>query len=763
VAFQRSRILSYGLTTAVAVLALASAVLTPSAAAATNAGQLYSFGDNQSGQLGTVPDNGTTSANPSPGLVAVPGTNAPVTEVAVGGSHTLALTSAGALYSFGGNAEGQLGSMTNLGTSSPNTTPEPVSLPSATGAVVQAAAGSDFSLAVTSTGQLYSFGDNFYGELGNGNNNGNASANWMPTLVTLPGATGPPVRVSAGQYHSLVLTSSGQVFAFGLNSHGELGNTNGNNTQNANPTPALVTLPGATGPPAQVAAGTGFSLVLTSTGQLYTFGENSNGQLGNSDHIGTSTANPSPSLIALPGATGAPVQIAAGTDHSLVVTSSGQVYAFGDDTFGECGPSANGSSTNPTPTLVPLPAGSGPAIGVAAGDGYSLVLTALGQVYAFGNNRFGELGVGTNAGTATANANPEQVTLPGGATFDTIAAGGQAQHALVTIADLAVGSAALPGGTVGAPYAGSPQTSGGTPPYRWSATGLPPGLSIDPTTGSLSGVPSAAGAYQPVFTIVDGDGIIASGPVALAILPAVVSPPRIVSSGVSVSGAAAMFSIRCIGAPGQSCAEHVVGTATERRQGHKVLAVIASKRTGTKPPRPKTARVTVARGSFTLAGGQSRQIRIALNGTGKALLQSFYQVPVSVSFSGTTSVTQAVKFAYRRLAAGTTYTWYFNNVATRVGQLSAVRLPAHAHVVVTCSGAGCTFASRAVAVHGKRTVALTPVFANAQLPQGSAIEIVITAPNSVGVVIRYTMNHDQPPTQTKLCEPPGVPRPTRCA
>jgi hypothetical protein len=40
---------------------------------------------------------------------------------------------------------------------------------------------------------------------------------------------------------------------------------------------------------------------------------------------------------------------------------------------------------------------------------------------------------------------------------------------------------------------------------------------------------------------------------------------------------------------------------------------------------------------------------------------------------------------------------------------------------------------------------------------------VITAPNSVGVVIRYTMNHDQPPTQTKLCEPPGVPRPTRCA
>jgi alpha-tubulin suppressor-like RCC1 family protein len=753
---------SYRFTSAVVAVALVGSGLTASAAAAA-AGQLYSFGDNQSGQLGTVPNNGTTDANPAPALVTIPGTGAPVTEVAVGGSHTLALTSDGQLYSFGGNSEGQLGSMSNLGTTNPNTTPEPVSLPSATGGVTQVAAGSDFSLTVTATGQLYSFGDNFYGELGNTTNNGNASANWMPTLVTLPGATGPPVQVAAGQFHSLALTASGQVFAFGLNSHGELGNATGNNTQNANPTPTLVTLPGATGPPVQIAAGTGFSLVLTSTGQLFTFGENSNGQLGNSNHIGTTTANPSPSLIALPGATGAPVQIAAGTDHSLVVTSSGQVFAFGDDTFGECGPSGNGTATNPTPTLVPLPAGSGPAVGVAAGDGYSLVLTALGQVYTFGTNRFGELGVGANAGTATANANPQPVGLPGGTTVDSIAKGGQAQHALVTIADLAVGGAALPAGTVGAPYSGSPQISGGTPPYRWSASGLPPGLSIDPVTGSLSGVPTTAGAYQPEFTVVDGDGIVASGSAALAIVPAVVAAPRMVSGGVSVSGSQAVFSIACVGTPGQSCTEHLVGTAIERRQGHKILAVIARKRTGSKPPRTKTARVTVVRGSFTVPAGQSRQVRVRLNGAGRDLLQSFYEVPVTVAFTGTTSATETVKFAYRRLAAGVTYTWFFNNVATRVGQLSAVRLPAHADVVVTCTGAGCPFGQRAVPAHGKRTVALTPLFANAELPPGSTIEILITAPNSVGVVVRYAMNHDQPPTQTKLCQPPGSSRPTRCA
>ena len=101
------------------------------------------------------------------------------------------MTSTGQLYAFGANDFGQLGSATNNGTGNPNPTPTLVSLPGATGPVTAIAAGADHSLAVTSTGQLYAFGNNSYGQLGNATNNGNAKPNPTPTLVSLPGATGP--------------------------------------------------------------------------------------------------------------------------------------------------------------------------------------------------------------------------------------------------------------------------------------------------------------------------------------------------------------------------------------------------------------------------------------------------------------------------------------------------------------------------------------------------------------------------------------------
>ena len=76
-----------------------------------------------------------------------------------------------------------------------------MSLPDATGPVVRAAAGFDFSLVVTSTGQLYAFGENKYGQLGNSANTGSYTANPTPTLVALPG--GGSVDTPPSHSHSL--------------------------------------------------------------------------------------------------------------------------------------------------------------------------------------------------------------------------------------------------------------------------------------------------------------------------------------------------------------------------------------------------------------------------------------------------------------------------------------------------------------------------------------------------------------------------------
>ena len=81
--------------------------------------------------------------------------------------------------------------------------------------------------------------------------------------------------------------------------------------------------------------------MVTASGQLYAFGLNYYGQLGSSTDSGTNNPDPSPTLVTLPGEIGPVTQVAAGDDYSLAVTASGQLYAFGFNYYGQLGRSAN--------------------------------------------------------------------------------------------------------------------------------------------------------------------------------------------------------------------------------------------------------------------------------------------------------------------------------------------------------------------------------------------------------------------------------------
>jgi hypothetical protein len=432
--------------------------------------------------------------------------------------------SAGQLYGFGYNFYGELGVATNTDTNEPNPTPALATLPGEVGQVTQVAAGEDHSLAVTSSGQLYAFGENNLGQLGNATNNKTGEPNPTPTLVKLPGAGEPFTDVAAGAFFSLAVTSSGRLYAFGENQDGQLGNATNDETNEPNPTPTLVTLPGEVGHVTQVAAGNEHSLVVTSSGQLYAFGENYYGQLGNPTNNKTVKPNPAPALVTLPGEVGQVTQVAAGNEFSLVVTSSGQLYAFGENQYGQLGNATNNNTfkPNPTPTLVTVP---GKVVQVAAGESDSLAVTSSGQLYAFGENNLGQLGNATNDNTFKPNPTPTLVTLPSGATVDTLARGPMAEHTLVVIADLAVATGSLPDGSLGTAYSAQVQASGGLPPYEWSASALPPGLSISQASGAISGTPTAAGSYTAAVTVTDSDGIEASAPLVIAIAPAPAPAP----------------------------------------------------------------------------------------------------------------------------------------------------------------------------------------------------------------------------------------------
>ncbi len=422
---------------AVSVLLALAGASSPAAAAPGAPGQIFAFGDNDYGQLGSPLYDESPVGNPTPALVALPAASGQVTQVAAGSEFSLALTSTGQLYAFGNNEFGQLGSAANAGSPEQESNPVPalVALPGASGPVTQIAAGELHSLALTSTGQLYAFGSNEYGQLGTEVNSGTITPNPVPALVALPAASGPVVQIAAGGAHSLALTSTGQLYAFGENDLGQLGNEVNNKSPKPNPTPTIVTLPpSATGSVTQIAAGSEFSLALTSTGQLYGFGMNSGGQLGNATNVGIAEPNPTPTPVVFPEAAGAVTQIAGGGEHSLALTATGQLYDFGSNKYGQLGTEFNSGTEkpNPTPAPVALPGTVGSVTQIAAGWQHSLVVTSSGQLYAFGRNQHGQLGSEVNFAPNSTNPNPTPmlVALPAGTTVETIAKGPDALHTL---------------------------------------------------------------------------------------------------------------------------------------------------------------------------------------------------------------------------------------------------------------------------------------------------------------------------------------------
>ncbi|WP_018220297.1 RCC1 domain-containing protein [Salinispora pacifica] len=367
----------------------AAAQDTPSLSVASDT--VLAWGQNNQGELG----DGTSTDRTAPVAVNLPaGTT--ITAISAVGDFSLAFTSTGGVLAWGSNSSGQLGD----GTTTNRTTPVAVSLP--VGAEVTAiVAGDDHSLALTSTGAVLAWGQNDQGELGDGTMTNRTT----PVAVSLP--VGAEVTaIAGGNNHSLALTSTGTILAWGSNFGGQLGD----GTIIDRSTPVDVNLPvGVT--ITAIAAHGDHSLALTSTGAVLAWGVNSSGQLGD----GTTTNRTTPVAVSLP--VGAEVTaIAGGSDHSLALTSTGAVLAWGQNDQGELGDGTMIDRT--TPVAVSLPAG--PTVtAITGGNHHSLAVTSTGTVLAWGENVSGQLGDGTTTNSST----PVNVDLPPATTITTVAAG----------------------------------------------------------------------------------------------------------------------------------------------------------------------------------------------------------------------------------------------------------------------------------------------------------------------------------------------------
>jgi alpha-tubulin suppressor-like RCC1 family protein len=506
----------------VAVLAVATigAAVGAGAAPAGAAGAsiLEAWGYNAFGQLG----NGTTTNAMTPGPVSLP-PGVTVTAAAAGGEHSLAIGSDGKTYSWGQNGYGQLGN----GTTTNSSTPVAVALPVGVHAV-KIAAGLDDSVALGSDGKVYAWGDDSFLELGDGSG---VAYSTTPVVVALP--TGTVVTsISAGQFHNVALASTGVVYGWGYDGYGQLGD--GRRTTPA--TPVVASMPtGVLG--TAVAAGGYHTVVAGSDGNVYAYGYNNDGQLG----LGTKTLHARPSAVLLPAGVSA-VSVAAGLYHSVMVGSDGKVYAWGDNSYGQLGDGTLVTETAPVVSgLTATPTA------ISAGEYFTSALLPGGAIDSWGQNGFGQLGTGT-----TANAtSPTPVHLPPNATFTGLASNSMSSHSLAIAVPSQATTTTTLSSSVAAPTYGQTVTvtanvvgsdGGGTVAFRDGAGVLAGcGAVVLTSTGSSFQATCSTGGLavgsHPVTATYSGDG--ASGSSSTVALAVAVSPATLsvtASSGASTYG-----------------------------------------------------------------------------------------------------------------------------------------------------------------------------------------------------------------------------------
>ncbi|MFA5481043.1 MAG: InlB B-repeat-containing protein [Bacilli bacterium] len=268
------------------------------------------------------------------------------------------------------------------------------------------------SLATTQRGLVFSWGYNNSGQLGD-NTHTNKDTPLDITSRFVIDESDRIISFGVGQYHSLALSEAGRVFAWGGNNNGQLGT----NSYNEETTPREISGKFSLSSGDKIVslrAGTNHSLALTLFGRVFAWGYNGAGQLGNNSKTESLIPVEITSNFAL--ATEEHVlDLKAGYEHSLALTSLGKIFAWGSSSYGQLGINSTGEALVPTEIASFLSLNAGETISlISAGYYHSLALTSQERVLAWGYNSSGQLGDNTTANKLTAIDITDQFALQSG-------------------------------------------------------------------------------------------------------------------------------------------------------------------------------------------------------------------------------------------------------------------------------------------------------------------------------------------------------------
>lgn len=309
-------------------------------------------------------------------VAGVPGT---VVQISASNSDTYALTSAGTVWAWGGEAHGALGDDTVA--SSYDRTPVEVQFPAGvTIASLPSPMPFDTGMAIDTSGNVWGWGDGGIALCATKHNLK------VPVMITAPALAGNVTLASGAYNHALYYTSAGTLYACGGGTDGQLGDGNLANST----APVEVT-----GLPASqvtsVQSSWKDSGVLLADGTYWDWGFNTGGQLGD----GATSQSDVPVEVSLPAAvdTVALGGSLSSNGQTVAILSDGSVYSWGNDADGQVG-IGSFHSRETVPVKVAVPAGQ-TFVSVASGGAAEYAIDASGNVWAWGYNAEGQLGIGT--------------------------------------------------------------------------------------------------------------------------------------------------------------------------------------------------------------------------------------------------------------------------------------------------------------------------------------------------------------------------------
>ena len=294
--------------------------------------------------------------------------------IAAGSCFTVALKSDGTVWTWGDNCYGQLGNGTKTNSSIP------IQITTLAN-ITAVSAGGDYTIALKSDGTVWGWGRNFCGQLGDG------STTERTTPVQVSGLSNVTAIATVGAvwaahfYHTVALKSDGTVWAWG-NISAQFSDSTMFNQK------VPVQFSGLNNVTA-ISAGECITVALKSDGTVWTIGENSQGQLGDGTWNNSFTPVQVSSLTNV-------TAISTGYYYSIALKSNGTVWGWGSNDHGQLGDGASYRSIVPTQTL-----GLTGITAISAGTYHATALQSDGTVWAWGRNNYGNLGDGTTTNRTT--------------------------------------------------------------------------------------------------------------------------------------------------------------------------------------------------------------------------------------------------------------------------------------------------------------------------------------------------------------------------